>query len=149
MDAESAPLPEIRLTGFMHALAGCLGLAVLATRAWMALTRPAPPEPGVQTAAVSWHARVQEHVQVLAASPRSIATEGNAQARAYLVARTRYERGVSNYLDVTDAQRSSLAADRAAVQIKTQRLLATVAVARSLGAGWQPQGELAKVAAAQ
>ena len=72
-----------------------------------------------------------------------------AAARAYLVARTRYERGVSNYLDVTDAQRSSLAADRAAVQIKTQRLLATVAVARSLGAGWQPQGELAKVAAAQ
>lgn len=72
-----------------------------------------------------------------------------AAARAYLVARTRYERGVSNYLDVTDAQRSSLAADRAAVQIKTQRLLATVAVARSLGAGWQPQGDLAKVAAAQ
>lgn len=55
---------------------------------------------------------------------------------------------MSNYLDVTDAQRSSLAADRAAVQIKTQRLLATVAVARSLGAGWQPQGELAKVVTA-
>lgn len=72
-----------------------------------------------------------------------------AAARAYLVARTRYERGVSNYLDVTDAQRSSLAADRAAVQIKTQRLLATVAVARSLGAGWQPQGELATLAAAR
>ncbi len=60
-----------------------------------------------------------------------------AAARAYLVARTRYERGVSNYLDVTDAQRSALAADRAAVQIGTQRLLATVAVARALGAGWQ------------
>ena len=61
-----------------------------------------------------------------------------AAARAYLVARSRYERGISNYLDVTDAQRSSLAADRAAVQIHTQRLLATVAVARALGAGWQP-----------
>ncbi|MEC5162758.1 multidrug efflux system outer membrane protein [Janthinobacterium sp. CG_S6] len=60
-----------------------------------------------------------------------------AAARAHLVARARYERGVSNYLDVTDAQRSSLAADRAAVQIGTQRLLATVAVARALGAGWQ------------
>ncbi len=60
-----------------------------------------------------------------------------AAARAYLVARARYERGVSNYLDVTDAQRSSLAADRAAVQIEAQRLLATVAVARALGAGWQ------------
>ncbi|MNM19705.1 Toluene efflux pump outer membrane protein TtgF precursor [compost metagenome] len=71
-----------------------------------------------------------------------------AAARAYLVARTRYERGISTYLDVTDAQRSSLAADRAAAQIKTQRLLATVAVARSLGAGWQPDGELAKLASA-
>ena len=68
-----------------------------------------------------------------------------AAARAYLVARTRYERGLSTYLDVTDAQRSALAADRAAVQIDTQRLLAAVAVARSLGAGWQPQGQLAQL----
>ena len=70
-----------------------------------------------------------------------------AAARAYEVARARYERGVSNYLDVTDAQRSSLAADRAAVQIATQRLLASVAVARALGAGWQvraPQATLAQ-----
>ena len=69
-----------------------------------------------------------------------------AAARAYLVARARYERGVSTYLDVTDAQRSSLAADRAAAQITPQRLLATVAVARALGAGWQPQGSLATIA---
>ena len=69
-----------------------------------------------------------------------------AAARGYLVAQARYERGVSTYLDVTDAQRSALAADRAAVQINTQRLLATVAVARSLGAGWQPSAQLAAVA---
>ncbi|KQW96729.1 RND transporter [Massilia sp. Root418] len=68
-----------------------------------------------------------------------------AAARAYLVARARYERGVSTYLDVTDAQRSSLAADRAAAQITTQRLLATVAVARALGAGWQAPAPLATV----
>jgi hypothetical protein len=53
-----------------------------------------------------------------------------AAARGYLVARARYERGVSTYLDVTDAQRSALAADRAAVQINTQRMLAAVSVAR-------------------
>eukprot|EP01034_Spumella_vulgaris_P022893 gene22891-29070_t len=35
-----------------------------------------------------------------------------AAARAYVVARARYERGVSTYLDVTDAQRSSLADQR-------------------------------------
>ena len=69
-----------------------------------------------------------------------------AAARAYVVAQARYERGVSNYLDVTDAQRSSLAADRAAVQIQTQRLLAAVAVARALGAGWKPEAPLATIA---
>lgn len=71
-----------------------------------------------------------------------------AAARAYVVAQARYERGVSNYLDVTDAQRSSLAADRAAAQIRTQRLLAAVAVARALGAGWQQQAPLATIAQA-
>ncbi len=60
-----------------------------------------------------------------------------AAKRALEVATARYERGVSTYLDVTDAQRSALAADRAAAQINTQRLLAAVAVARSLGAGWK------------
>lgn len=60
-----------------------------------------------------------------------------AASRAYQVARARYERGLSTYLDVTDAQRSALAAERAAAQIQTQRLLATVSVARALGGGWQ------------
>jgi multidrug efflux system outer membrane protein len=71
---------------------------------------------------------------------------GTAAARAFVVAQARYERGVSNYLDVTDAQRSSLTADRAAAQIATQRLLAAVAVARSLGAGWKEEAPLATIA---
>jgi len=69
-----------------------------------------------------------------------------AAARVYLVAQARYTRGVSNYLDVTDAQRSALGADRAAVQIRTQRLLAAVAVARALGAGWTQGAPLATIA---
>ena len=68
-----------------------------------------------------------------------------ASARAHMVAQARYERGISNYLDVIDAQRSSLAADRTAVQIKTQRLLASVAVARALGAGWENSAALTMV----
>jgi multidrug efflux system outer membrane protein len=63
-----------------------------------------------------------------------------AATRAVQVAQARYDRGVSTYLDVTDAQRSALAADRAAAQIRTQRLLAAVSVARALGGGWQ-QGQ--------
>jgi multidrug efflux system outer membrane protein len=76
------------------------------------------------------------------------AVSREAAGRAYLVARARYERGLSTYLDVTDAQRSALSADRAAAQIDTQRLLAAVAVARALGAGWQPEGKLAQLAQA-
>jgi multidrug efflux system outer membrane protein len=68
-----------------------------------------------------------------------------AARRAYEVARARYERGVSTYLDVTDAQRSALAADRAGAQITTQRLLAAVAVARALGAGWTQEPALATI----
>ena len=68
-----------------------------------------------------------------------------AAGRALQVAQARYERGISTYLDVTDAQRSALAADRAAAQIGTQRLLASVAVARALGGGWSQQPPLATV----
>jgi multidrug efflux system outer membrane protein len=69
-----------------------------------------------------------------------------AAARAVQVAQARFDRGVSTYLDVTDAQRSALAADRAAAQIRTQRLLATVSVARALGGGWTPAAPEATVA---
>jgi multidrug efflux system outer membrane protein len=70
-----------------------------------------------------------------------------AAARALLVAQARYERGVSTYLDVTDAQRSTLSADRAAAQIRTQRLVAAVSVARALGGGWsegKPEATIAQ-----
>jgi multidrug efflux system outer membrane protein len=70
-----------------------------------------------------------------------------AAARALLVAQARYDRGMSTYLDVTDAQRSALAADRAAAQIRTQRLVAAVSVARALGGGWTqgaPEATIAK-----
>jgi NodT family efflux transporter outer membrane factor (OMF) lipoprotein len=72
-----------------------------------------------------------------------------AAARALLVAQARYDRGVSTYLDVTDAQRSALTADRAGTQIATQRLLAAVAVARALGGGWTQQASVATVAQAK
>ncbi len=71
-----------------------------------------------------------------------------AAARAVQVAQARFDRGVSTYLDVTDAQRSALAADRAAAQIRTQRLLAAVSVARALGGGWT-QGKAEAIVAAR
>ena len=86
MDAAAAPRSALRITGFMQALAGCLGLAFLATLAWMALAPPDPPSPAVEIAARAWQARLQGHVRELAASPRAIATADNARVRNYLVA---------------------------------------------------------------
>lgn len=75
---------------------------------------------------------VEQHA--LQADARKIAQE--SASRAYQVALTRYERGIATYLDVVDAQRSQLAADRAAAQTQTRRLLAAVDVIRATGGGW-------------
>ena len=75
-------------------------------------------------------------VQQLQEQARAQDGARTASERAVEVARARYERGVSNYLDVTDAQRSALSSERDSAQIATQQLLAAVAVARSLGGGW-------------
>lgn len=81
MTAASVPRPTLSFTGFLHALAGFLGLTALALLAWTALAPPAVPivDP-------AWLARVAEHKRVLEASTRPIATPDNARARAYLVA---------------------------------------------------------------
>ena len=89
MEAASAPRSAIRITGFMHALCGCLGLAALALLAWMALAPPDPPPPAVEVAARAWNTRLQGHVRELAARTRPIATRDNARVRAYLMAQLR------------------------------------------------------------
>ncbi|MBL9204992.1 MAG: efflux transporter outer membrane subunit [Opitutaceae bacterium] len=52
------------------------------------------------------------------------------------LATERYQKGLSNYLDVVDAQRVSLQTERLAVQLDGQRSLATVDLAKALGGGW-------------
>lgn len=72
-------------------------------------------------------------------------SESQAQAQAAVgrlheVAVARYRLGLTSYFEVVDAQRAALAADRAAAQIHTQRLLASVSLVRALGGGWSPPG---------
>ncbi len=62
---------------------------------------------------------------------------GQAAQRMVEVASARYERGLSSFLEVADAQRAALATDRASAQIAAQRLLASVALVRALGGAWQ------------
>ena len=75
----------------------------------------------------------------------TLAAQSEAIDRAILAARDtaaiaseRYQKGLSNYLDVVDAQRAALQSERTGTQLRSQRFLATVQLTRALGGGWEP-----------
>jgi multidrug efflux system outer membrane protein len=68
-----------------------------------------------------------------AAQDRALASARRAAA----LAQTRYDAGFVSQLEVIDAQRTSLAIERASVQLGAQRLNASVALIKALGGGWQ------------
>ena len=61
----------------------------------------------------------------------------NAATRTTDLTGVRYDQGDVDYFQVVDAQRVSLAAQRAAVQLQGQRYIATVSLVRALGGGWE------------
>ena len=70
--------------------------------------------------------------------------EDTAQIRAAVLAQQaadlsilRYEKGVSNYLDVVTAQTTALFEQRRAIAVRTLRLNAAVSLARAVGGGWR------------
>ena len=52
------------------------------------------------------------------------------------ISRVRYEQGLVNYLEVVDAERSRLEAERGAKQILNQQLASTILFIKALGGGW-------------
>lgn len=77
-----------------------------------------------------------------AAQERAVA----AARRAGDLARTRYDAGYVNYFEVLDAQRTVLAAERAAAQLAAQRLVNSVGLIKALGGGWPAEvgGQMAE-----
>lgn len=76
-------------------------------------------------------------------SIRNLGIQADAQGRARAsaekaaqLAKTRYEAGTSPYLDVIDANRTTLTTQRATAQIAGQRLIATVGLIKAIGGGW-------------
>jgi multidrug efflux system outer membrane protein len=74
----------------------------------------------------------------------TLAAQGEAVNRALVSARDtaalaneRYQRGLSNYLEVVDAQRAALQAERQDTQLRGQRAISTILLAKALGGGWE------------
>jgi len=59
------------------------------------------------------------------------------------LANERYQKGLSNYLDVVDAQRAALQAERQDTQLRGQRAVSTILLAKALGGGWDRNQTLA------
>jgi NodT family efflux transporter outer membrane factor (OMF) lipoprotein len=61
----------------------------------------------------------------------------DAAERALMQATNRYRGGLASYLEVTSAQSTALANQRAAVGILTRRMTASVLLLKGLGGGWR------------
>ena len=75
---------------------------------------------------------------------RTLASQGEAVSRALTSARDtatlaneRYQRGLSSYLEVVDAQRAALQAERQDTQLRGRRVVSTILLAKALGGGWE------------
>ncbi len=74
----------------------------------------------------------------------TLAAQAEAVTRALTSARDtaalanqRYQQGLSSYLDVVDAQRAALQAERQDTRLRGQRAVSTILLAKALGGGWE------------
>ncbi|KPF70227.1 hypothetical protein IP84_00185 [beta proteobacterium AAP99] len=67
-----------------------------------------------------------------------------AAQRAAQLSNTRYRNGLVSYFEVIDSQRTALAVQRSAAQLKAQRAQAVVGLMRAVGGGWQAPEQVAQ-----
>jgi multidrug efflux pump len=84
---------------------------------------------------------------------RHLAVQSEAQGRAVTSARRaadlatdRYRSGIVAYIEVVDASRDTLTAERANAQLAGQRLIASIQLIKAIGGGWTEQQILASAA---
>jgi len=101
----------------------------------------------------SWRQAVSDYRQVVLTAMqdsedalstlRILAAESQVQEEAVRAAReseriafNQYQAGTLSYINVTTAQAAALTAERSAIDIRSRRLVATVALVKALGGGW-------------
>ena len=72
----------------------------------------------------------------------------NSATRAEQLATSRYKTGLTNVLELIDAQRTRLLVERVRLQVRQQQLLASVTLIRALGGGWEDRKYEAEAAPA-
>jgi multidrug efflux system outer membrane protein len=84
-------------------------------------------------------AELQGRAAVVDAQNRTLASSSQALS----VARSRYDQGAVSYLDVTEAERTPLATERALAQVRGAQWAATAQLVKALGGGWttRPDGD--------
>ncbi len=77
-------------------------------------------------------------LRILAGQAEQIDAALVAARRSAQLAQKLYDAGRSSYLELLDAQRNLATVERAAVRLRGERALTTVALVRALGGGWGP-----------
>lgn len=81
-------------------------------------------------------AELQGRAAVVDAQNRTLASSSQALS----VAKSRYDKGAVSYLDVTEAERTPLATERALAQLRGAQWAATAQLVKALGGGWVASG---------
>jgi multidrug efflux system outer membrane protein len=76
-------------------------------------------------------------VRLRAAQGDAVAEAVAAAARSVVIARSQYDHGITNYLQVIIAESTHLDLELQAAQIQQQRLLSSVLLVKAIGGGWQ------------
>jgi multidrug efflux system outer membrane protein len=77
-------------------------------------------------------------IRLLAQRQQAQAVVVESSLHAASLSLDRYTQGLVSFLDVVDVERARLDAERAAAQIRGQRMAAAILLVKALGGGWEP-----------